>query len=224
MAIREILLVDKKTPVISAAACALQCRGYLIMLAPDALTACEDIENYDIDLIMVSLNGYEADKLDLLRQAKRKAPQPKVMVLGNPQTMVYPLKTFRIEVDDYLVTPFTAPELCLRVGKCLGNNRAVDEKVNQGEKTDTFNQCMPHLLKSKIRTMRNAVYSLIAYMNLLIDETNGLINDDITKMNSISDYLITMMNITEDFLGNIFISGEERGGKPVVGKKPVNYS
>jgi DNA-binding response OmpR family regulator len=210
MAIREILLVDRKTPITSAVGFALQCRGYMIMLAPDAATAFEDIQNYDFDLILVGLNGYEAEKIDFLRQAKKTSPESKIMVLGNPQTMVFPIETFRIEVDDYLVTPFTAPELCLRVEKCLRNGEAEDDKANPGEQPEKINQRVLDSLKFKIRNMHNTIYSLVAHINVLIEKNNYLLSDyNVRKINDISDDLITMMNITEDFLGNLFISGVE---------------
>jgi DNA-binding response OmpR family regulator len=217
MKIREILLVDKHTPITSAVGFALQCRGYMIMLAPDAATAFEDIKNYDFDLILVGLNGYEAEKIEFLRQAKKRSPDSKIMVLGNPQTMVFPIETFRIEVDDYLVTPFTAPELCLRVGRCLGRGESEGDNAGPGDKPEKINQRVLDSLKLKIRNMHNTIYSLVAHINILIEKNNYLLNDgNVRKINDISDDLITMMNITEDFLVNLLVSGVKRDKEPII--------
>ena len=85
MELKEILLVDGKAPISSAISFILQSHGYLIMLAPDAETASEDMGNYCFDLMLVYLNGYERDKLDLLRQTNRRCPQTKVMIVANPR-------------------------------------------------------------------------------------------------------------------------------------------
>ena len=210
MEVKEILLVDQKAPVISTIGFILQCHGFLTMVAPDSRTAAEDVRNYQFDLLLVSLNGYEADKLDLLRQVKRSSPQSKVMVVGNPQTMAFPMETFKIAVDDYLLTPFTAPELCLRVDRCLGKNGIVDVQAKTEEKADMLNERILNSLKFKIRDMHNTVYSLLAHINTLIENNNNLLNDNnIKKMNDISDDLITMMNITEEVLFNFLICGEK---------------
>ena len=211
MGVKEILLVDEKAPIISSIGFILQCHGFLTMVAPDSRTAAEDVRNYQFDLLLVSLNGYEADKLDLLRQVKGRSPQPKVMVVGNPQTMTFPIETFKIAVDDYLLTPFTAPELCLRVDRCLGKNGIVDVQAKIEEKADMVNERILNSLKFKIRDMHNTVYSLLAHINTLIENNNNLLNNNnIKKMNDISDDLITMMNITEEVLFNFLICGTKK--------------
>ncbi|MDI6853927.1 MAG: hypothetical protein QME75_10055 [Deltaproteobacteria bacterium] len=220
MGIREILLVDQQTPITSAVGFALQCRGYMIMLAPDAATAFEDIKNYCFDLILVGLNGYEAEKIDFLRQAKKRSPESKLMVLGNPQTMVFPIETFRIEVDDYLVTPFTVPQLCLRVEKCLRNGEA-ENIAGIESKPRKINKRVLDSLKLKIRNMHNTIYSLVAHMNILIEKNNNLLSDyNVRKINDISDDLITMMNITEDILVNFLVSGVD--AEPIIDQYCLN--
>ena len=133
MKLKEILLVDEKVPISSAIDFILQSKGYLVMLAPDAVTASEDLDNYCFDLMLVYLTGYEKDKLDLLRQANRRSPQTKVMIAANPQKMTLPLKAFQLEVDDYLLTPFSALELCRRVKHCLNQGKILQpESVFEG--------------------------------------------------------------------------------------------
>jgi len=133
MKLKEILLVDGKVPIISAISFILQSNGYLVMQAPDAETASKDLDNYCFDLMLVYLNGYEKDKLDLLRQANRRSPQTKVMIVANPQRMTLPLEAFQVEVDDYLLTPFSAPELCRRVNHCLPPSKILKpESVFEG--------------------------------------------------------------------------------------------
>ena len=61
MEIKEILLVDGKTPITSAIGFILQSRGYLITLAPDAETATAELDNYGFNLMLVYLSGHEKE-------------------------------------------------------------------------------------------------------------------------------------------------------------------
>jgi len=57
MAIKEILLVDNKTPIIAAIGFILQDQGHLVMVAPDPVTASVELGNYNFDLMLVYLSG-----------------------------------------------------------------------------------------------------------------------------------------------------------------------
>ena len=119
MRIKEILLVDDKTPIISAIGFILQSRGYLVMVAPDPETASAELDNYCFDLMLVYLTGPEKDKLALLRHAKRRSPRTHIMVAGNLRRLPLPIESYQGEGDDYLPTPFSPPELCRRGDECL---------------------------------------------------------------------------------------------------------
>jgi DNA-binding response OmpR family regulator len=122
MEIKEILLVDAKAPINLAFSFILASNGYLIAIAPDVETAWEEMDNYHFDLIIIYLNGYESEKIHFLQLLKRKAPQQKVMAIGNPRNNMLPLEVFQLELDDYLLLPFDAGDLCRRVAGCLEKN------------------------------------------------------------------------------------------------------
>ena len=176
MKLKEILLVDEKVPISSAIGFILQSKGYLIMLAPDAETASEDLDNYFFDLMLVYLNGYEQDKLDLLRQANRRSPQTKVMIVANPQKMTLPLEAFQMEVDDYLLTPFSAPELCRRVNHCLHPSKVLkSESVFEG-RGGTINELLLNSLRLKFCDINNTLFPLKAHINILVQKKHGIRN------------------------------------------------
>jgi DNA-binding response OmpR family regulator len=176
MSLKEILLVDEKAPISSAISFILQSKGYLVMLAPDAVTASEDLDNYYFDLMLVYLNGYEQEKLALLRQAKGRSPQTKVMIVANPQKMTLPLEAFQMRVDDYLLTPFSAPELCRRVNRCLHQSKNLKpESVLEG-RGGTINRQILNSLRLKFFDMHNTLFSLKAHMNILVEEKHGIRN------------------------------------------------
>lgn len=167
MSLQEILLVDEKAPITSALSFILQSNGYLVMLAPDAVTASEDLDNYCFDLMLVYLNGYDQDKLDLLRQAKMRCPQTKVMIAANPRKTTLPLEAFQVEVDDYLLTPFSLSELCRRVKHCLHHSKILKPKSVFEGRGATVNKLLFNLLRLKFYDIDNKLL-LKAYSNFYI--------------------------------------------------------
>ena len=192
-----------KVPINSAISFILQSNGYLVMLAPDAETASEDLDNYFFDLMLVYLTGYEKDKLDLLRQANRRSPQTKVMIVANPQKMTLPLEAFQVEVDDYLLTPFSALELCRRVKHCLYPSKILKpESVFEG-RGGKINERVLNSVRLKFCDINNTLFSLKAHINMLVKEKNGIRNKvQFTIFNELSDDLMSMMSIAEEFLFN----------------------
>ena len=201
MEIKEILLVDARAPINAAIGFILQSQGYLVLLAPDAETAAAELNNHQIDLLLVFLTGYEEDKLDLLRQAKERFPQIKVMVVGDPQKMAW--QAFQEEVDDYLLVPFNPSELCRRVNHCLNQSKIIKhESVFEGN-GGTINEQVMNSLRLKFRYINNTLFSLMANINYLIHNHYDTLNDsNLININGISDDLMSMMSIAEQFLYN----------------------
>lgn len=201
MEIKEILLVDARAPISAAIGFILQSQGYLVMVAPDTETAAAELDHHQIDLLLVFLKGYEADKFDLCRQARRRFPPTKVMVAGDPRKMAW--QAFHEEVDDYLLVPFSPSELCRRVNHCLKQSKVPEpESVFKGKRS-AINDLVLNSLRSKFCHINNTLFSLIANINILIQNNHDILNDsNLTNINKISDDLMSIMSITEEFLYN----------------------
>lgn len=168
MKFAEILLVDGRAPIISAISFILQSNGYLIMRAPDAKTASEDLDNHFFDVMLVCLTGYEKDKLDLLRHANRRSPQTKVMIVANPQRMTLPMEAFQVEVDDYLLTPFSAQELCRRVKHCLYPSKILKPESVFAGRGRRINEPDLNSMILKFCDTNNTLFSWKAHINMLV--------------------------------------------------------
>jgi DNA-binding response OmpR family regulator len=199
MEIKEILLVDARAPINAAIGFILQTQGYLVMLAPNVETAAAELNNHQIDLLLAYLPGYEREKLDLLRQTKRKFPQIKVMVVGDPQKM--PWQAFQEEVDDYLLVPFNPLELYRRVNHCLNQSNICKPKSNLKRKGGEINNLVLNSLRLKFCDINNTLFSLMANINTLIKRNHDILNDsNLIYINKISDDLMNMTSIAEKFL------------------------
>ena len=76
MELKEILIVDEQFPMLVDIQRILQDWGYLVTLAPNPRSTLEELPGHGFDLLLVSLNGYEEDKLNLLRWARKALLNP----------------------------------------------------------------------------------------------------------------------------------------------------
>lgn len=173
---KEILLVVGKVPIISAIGFTLQSKGYLVMREPEAKTATKDLDNYCFDLMIFYLNGYEKDKLDLLCQVNRRCPQPKVMIVANPQRMALPLEAFQMEVDDYLLLPFSAEELCRRVYYCLHKSKVFHSERYFEGRGGKINEKVLNSMRFNFYGINNTLSSLKDRINYISKKIYGFQN------------------------------------------------
>ncbi|MDD2901610.1 MAG: response regulator [Syntrophales bacterium] len=201
MEIKKILLVDARAPISAAIGFILQAQGYLVLLAPDGETAAAELHNHQIDLVLAFLKGYEADKLDLCRQAKRRFPPTKVMVAGDPQKMAW--QAFQEEVDDYLFVPFSPSELCRRVNHCLNQSKVPKPGSEFKSKRNAINDMVWNSLRSKFCHTNNNLFSLMAKINFLIQKNHDISHYiNLININIIADDLMNMMRVAEEFLSS----------------------
>jgi DNA-binding response OmpR family regulator len=209
MAIKEILLVDEKAPITETIGFILQRRGYAVMLAPDARTAAAEVENYSFDLLLVCLSGRDADKVDLLQQVQRKSPQPKIILVFNPLQVAWPMDLFRCEVNDYLFPPLTAPELCRRVERCLGDGRI---PAGQGKPRlrDTGSDLVLKALRERIRDFHAILFSLTKHLSLFLQHPDASFTDyQLASISAISQDLGRLTDIAEEFFFDLLPGGAE---------------
>jgi DNA-binding response OmpR family regulator len=203
MELKEILLVDEKSPILGNIGRILQNWGYLVMLAPDARTALENVQNSQLDLIVVSLGDNEGDKLNLMRWARRIYPQAKLIVVGNPSTTL-PVEVFQVEVDDYLLPPFSAMELSVRVDRCLHGDKVI--QGNPKDKVDLINGKVLKSLSLKIRNIHNGLLAMQARVNNLIGQEYSLSAEDrIANVHEISGGIGMLSRVTENMLYNMLV-------------------
>ena len=207
MELKEILIVDEQFPMLENLQRILLDWGYVVILAPNTRAALEALPGHRFDLILVSLNGYEEDKLNLLRWARRNSAQPKLMVVGYAKVTL-PMEVFRIKVDDYLLPPFTAQELYSRVERCLNKDEVTLDI------TETGDERLDNILNSfeqEVVNIHNGLLALKSKFYSFIDqEMNAVNNISINKINDISYELHLLINITESIIYNLLTCYNEK--------------
>lgn len=118
----EVLLVEDGTGVFEEIGYILQEQGFLVLLAPDAQTALQEVGNYQVDVVMVSATRQNPAGLRVLDRAKRLAPEVVTVVLTRGYGRDLPVEAYEAEVDCYLGWPVLPGDL----GRRLMNLLAVD--------------------------------------------------------------------------------------------------
>src|ERR1041385_5129497 len=105
----------------------LQRRGYRTAIAPDGLTALNDIVESKPDLILLDLMLPHLDGLEICRLVKASPVirQVPILILTAVVSTEEKIAGFEYGADDYMTKPFEIPELLARVGALLRRTSAV---------------------------------------------------------------------------------------------------
>jgi response regulator RpfG family c-di-GMP phosphodiesterase len=135
----EVLLVEDGTGVYEEIGCILQEHGFLVLLAPDAQTALQEVGNYQVDVVMASATRQDPAGLEVLDRAKRLHPEVVTVVLTRGYGSDLPVEAYESEVDCYLGWPVLPGDLGRRLMNLLAHDlleESPQPRLPAGRKVD----------------------------------------------------------------------------------------
>ena len=124
---RTLLLVDDDTAVRTFLADNLSADGYRVLVADTARDALRALEYHAPALALIDVRLPDASGLDVVRRvrgadrlASRLDRELPIIVLSGRGDEVDRVRGLEQGADDYIVKPFSYPELRLRIGAVLG--------------------------------------------------------------------------------------------------------
>ncbi len=111
---KRILVVDDERQITRMLRASLQSSNYAVSVANNGLEAYQRFEQEQPDLIITDLAMPEMDGLELTKAVRRKADTP-IIVLSVRDTDVMKVTALDEGANDYLIKPFSMPELLARV-------------------------------------------------------------------------------------------------------------
>ncbi len=110
----RILIVDDERQITRVLRTSLQSSGYEVVTAHDGMEALTLFRDQSPDLIITDLGMPEMDGIELTREIRRTSDTP-ILVLTVREAERQKVAALDSGADDYIVKPFSMPELLARV-------------------------------------------------------------------------------------------------------------
>ena len=117
---RRALVVDPDGPARDSALRALQDAGWQVDTAPDGTVALDRLQRTVYDLIVVELRLPDLDAFAFIREARRRVPGLRVMIVTAHSTETAAIEALNLGVAGYLLKPSRATEIAATAARVLG--------------------------------------------------------------------------------------------------------
>lgn len=114
----RVLVVEDQQEIRTIVEKYLLKEGYAVVTAKDGFEALEAFSSHAVHLVLLDIMMPGIDGFEVLKEIRHVSEIP-VIILTARQSEVDRVRGFRTGVDDYVVKPFSAKELMLRVQRLL---------------------------------------------------------------------------------------------------------
>jgi DNA-binding response OmpR family regulator len=115
----QILLLGDGSDPSRTMAWVLEYKGISVKAVGNPEAALEALIKKNYNLIIAKLSWKGRDNLEVLRRAKKANPLTKVMLITDRLDLAFPLEAYNMDIEDYIIMPFSASEFRRRLGNCL---------------------------------------------------------------------------------------------------------
>lgn len=140
----------------------LQVYGHQVCVAANGAAFYQKLATHNFDLILLDLNLPDADGLDLLHDLRQKNQVP-VFIVSSRIDELSRIRGLELGADDYIVKPFSARELELRVRNTLRRNLAEQGDCFSGWQLNSHSFCMTHR-DGRQEHLTKAEFCLLKYL------------------------------------------------------------
>ena len=123
----RVLVVDNDAEMVSLLKRQFADEGWTVVEATTGDAALEALAREDVDVVLTDLVMDGVDGLDVLREAQRRDPVPRVILMTAFGSLETAIEAIRAGAYDYLTKPFKLPEATLAVARALDDRRLREE-------------------------------------------------------------------------------------------------
>lgn len=135
---RRILVVEDNPGLAEGLRLNLAHDGHDVRVATDGFDALSHAHRWDPELVILDLMLPRLDGFEVLRTLREEGRDVPVLVLSARATETDRLRGFRLGADDYVVKPFSLPELLARVSAMLRRRPAMPPTTATGSEQWRF--------------------------------------------------------------------------------------
>ena len=129
MAKARILVVDDEKNIRESLCAVLEQKGYYVLTVEDGYKALEKVKDEEWDLALVDLKMPGMEGMQVLREIHVINPNVAVIIITGYATVENAVVAMKQGAVDYIMKPFTADEIYIRVEKVLEKTRLVSENI-----------------------------------------------------------------------------------------------
>lgn len=130
MAEEKILIIDDEPMVLDLCRRILTAEGYRVATAENGWAGIERLRDEpDIDLVLTDIKMPGLDGLETIQILRESRPDLVTVVMTGFSTMDLAIQAIKLGVDEFVVKPFTPPELSLAVSRALEKVRLRRENI-----------------------------------------------------------------------------------------------
>ena len=116
---RRVLVVDPDGASRDVVSGALRAAGHTVDTAPDGVVAAERLAQHPYDLLVSELRLHGLDAFALVRNARRAAPELRLMIVTGHSTEAAAIEALNFGVAGYLVKPSRPGEIAATAARVL---------------------------------------------------------------------------------------------------------
>jgi len=172
---KKILIIEDEKSIGQLLRNFLENAGYEVELASDGLEGLEKFQNKDYQLILLDVMLPKIDGYVVLEMIRKNSDIPVIMITALDEE-VHQIKAFELEVDDFIIKPFTMDLALKRIEAILRRTQFLEKneeeilshkeltlnittgQVFQGEKAISLTQKEYELLKLFLKN-KNRLFS-----------------------------------------------------------------
>ena len=203
----SILLVDDEKLILESLGYDLEEAGFLITKAQNGTEALNFLRESSFDVIVTDLVMENIDGLQVLREAKRIAPDVIVIILTAFGDMPSAIEALRFGATDYILKPYDQQRFFLRIKKALENKEMRLQLEKEKKSLLEINGRLKHAEKFA-RQKEDSYFQIFHSVNdaiLIHDPNDGRILDANRSMCQLLGY--SLEELLQLNIGNIS-SGE----------------
>jgi DNA-binding response OmpR family regulator len=138
----KILLIEDHEPLRGQVSQMLAGQGFVCEEAGTLSDALEKVALYEYDLLIVDINLPGGSGLEVIRAAKKSAPQTAIMIISARDSVTQRIEGLELGADDYISKPFDMAELLARTKSLIRRYRFDGkQQISIGSiSIDTFRQ------------------------------------------------------------------------------------
>jgi PAS domain S-box-containing protein len=132
----SVLFVDDEQLIRKSIVRDLRLEGFTVTAVSSGREAIAALEDDLYDLVITDLMMPGIDGLDVLKEAKRLAPQTAVIILTGYGDMRSAIDALRLGADDFTLKPCEIEELILRIRRCIEKQSLLQMLASQNQRLE----------------------------------------------------------------------------------------